>query len=200
MDSQDSASSKVEIATIIDFFKGLQDKICLALEQADGSAHFIEDNWQRKEGGGGRTRVMTNGTIIEQGGVNFSVVSGVIELLQNGHILLFVVVTVFSIILPIMKIRVLYKLLSQKETNNPKTKHYLHLMHEYGRWAMLDVMVVAVLIVTVKLGAIASIEVHFGLFVFGSAVALMMLITNKVVLLTSKSSRLRNDPRSSSDY
>jgi len=76
MDSQDSASSKVEIATIIDFFKGLQDKICLALEQADGSAHFIEDNWQRKEGGGGRTRVMTNGTIIEQGGVNFSVVSG----------------------------------------------------------------------------------------------------------------------------
>jgi coproporphyrinogen III oxidase len=65
-----------DISTVIEFLKTLQDKICDALAQADGSGEFIEDNWKRKEGGGGRTRVMTNGTIIEQGGVNFSVVSG----------------------------------------------------------------------------------------------------------------------------
>ncbi len=65
-----------DISLVITFLKDLQDRICQALEQADGSGQFIEDNWQRKEGGGGRTRVMTNGTIIEQGGVNFSVVSG----------------------------------------------------------------------------------------------------------------------------
>ncbi len=112
---------------------------------------------------------------------SFSVISGVIELLRNGQILLFIIVAGFSIVLPIMKIKVLFKLLSQKAMDNPKIKRYLHLMHEYGRWAMLDVMVVAVLIVTVKLGAIASIKVHFGLFVFGAAVLLIMLITNKVV-------------------
>jgi len=61
----------------------------------------------------------------------------------------------------------------------------MHLMHEYGRWAMLDVMVVAVLIVTVKLGAVASIEVHYGLYVFGTAVLLLMLITKWVVHLTA---------------
>ena len=54
-------------------------------------------------------------------------------------------------------------------------------MHDYGRWAMLDVMVVAMLIVTVKLGAIASIQIHPGLYVFGAAVLLIMLTTQLTV-------------------
>ncbi|MCJ8320076.1 MAG: oxygen-dependent coproporphyrinogen oxidase [Colwellia sp.] len=65
-----------DISQVIEFLEQLQDRICQSLEQADGSGQFIEDKWQRKEGGGGRTRVMTNGTVVEQGGVNFSVVSG----------------------------------------------------------------------------------------------------------------------------
>jgi coproporphyrinogen III oxidase len=68
--------SQVNIATVIEFLKSLQDNICSALEAADGSGQFIEDNWTRDEGGGGRTRVLTNGSVIEQGGVNFSEVSG----------------------------------------------------------------------------------------------------------------------------
>lgn len=77
MNNQTLTNNKVpDISLVIEFLKNLQDQICKALEQADGSGQFIEDNWQRKEGGGGRTRVMTNGKIIEQGGVNFSVVSG----------------------------------------------------------------------------------------------------------------------------
>ena len=68
--------SQVNIETVIEFLKSLQDNICSALEVADGSGQFIEDNWKRAEGGGGRTRVLTSGTVIEQGGVNFSEVSG----------------------------------------------------------------------------------------------------------------------------
>lgn len=68
--------STVNIEVVIEFLKSLQDQICASLEHADGSGKFIEDNWTRAEGGGGRTRVLTNGNIIEQGGVNFSVVSG----------------------------------------------------------------------------------------------------------------------------
>lgn len=116
---------------------------------------------------------------------SFSVVSGAVGLLSDGQYLLFLLVVGFSILLPIMKIVILFKLLSQKVANDPKARRYLQLMHEYGRWAMLDVMVVAVLIVTVKLGAIASIQVHFGLYVFGAAVLLIMLITNQIVRLTS---------------
>ncbi len=68
--------SQVNIETVIEFLKSLQDNICSALETADGSGNFVEDNWTRAEGGGGRTRVLTNGIVIEQGGVNFSEVSG----------------------------------------------------------------------------------------------------------------------------
>ncbi|WNC44096.1 oxygen-dependent coproporphyrinogen oxidase [Thermosynechococcus sp. GLH187] len=58
------------------FLKDLQDQICQALEAADGGAQFQEDSWQRPEGGGGRSRVMKNGQLLEQGGVNFSEVWG----------------------------------------------------------------------------------------------------------------------------
>ncbi|MFW1677403.1 oxygen-dependent coproporphyrinogen oxidase [Pontibacter sp. JAM-7] len=54
----------------------LQDRICQSLEQADGKAQFMEDAWQREAGGGGRTRVLTNGAVVEKGGVNFSHVFG----------------------------------------------------------------------------------------------------------------------------
>jgi paraquat-inducible protein A len=49
---------------------------------------------------------------------------------------------------------------------------------------MLDVMVVAILIVTVKLGAIASIEVHSGVYIFGLAVLLIMFLTRQAVRMT----------------
>ena len=68
--------STININVVIEFLKSLQDQICSELELADGGGKFVEDNWKRAEGGGGRTRVLTNGNVIEQGGVNFSVVSG----------------------------------------------------------------------------------------------------------------------------
>ena len=66
----------VEKGTIELFFQQLQDRICSGLEKADGKAKFIEDNWERPEGGGGRTRVIQNGAVIEKGGVNYSSVFG----------------------------------------------------------------------------------------------------------------------------
>ncbi len=54
----------------------LQDEICAGLEELDGHALFQENNWTRPKGGGGRTRVIREGRIFEQGGVNFSEVYG----------------------------------------------------------------------------------------------------------------------------
>lgn len=61
---------------ISQYFNSLQDSICTSLEQADGKARFIEDKWERPGGGGGRSRVMNEGAVIEKGGVNFSAVYG----------------------------------------------------------------------------------------------------------------------------
>lgn len=116
---------------------------------------------------------------------SFSVLSGVVELFRNGQFLLFLVVTGFSIVMPLLKIGVLFALMSGKVQHSDNIGRYLHLMHEYGRWAMLDVLVVAILIVAVKLGAIVSVEIHYGLFLFGAAVLLIMLVTQRVVRLTN---------------
>lgn len=62
--------------TVTNYFKGLQDQICFALEQEDGAGTFKEDLWSRPEGGGGRTRIIQEGAVIEKGGVNFSAVEG----------------------------------------------------------------------------------------------------------------------------
>lgn len=58
------------------FMQSIQDEICQGLEALDGVGKFQEDSWQRPEGGGGRSRVMTDGALFEQGGVNFSEVWG----------------------------------------------------------------------------------------------------------------------------
>ncbi len=55
---------------------GLQDSICAGLASLDGGADFEEQSWERPEGGGGRSRVMKDGRVFEQGGVNFSEVEG----------------------------------------------------------------------------------------------------------------------------
>lgn len=61
---------------ITEWLKGLQDDICQAIQTADGKAQFKEEAWIREEGGGGRSRVMENGNVIEKGGVMFSAVHG----------------------------------------------------------------------------------------------------------------------------
>lgn len=58
------------------YIQTLQDQICEALEASDGVGKFVEDKWSRDGGGGGRTRVIDEGAVIEKGGVNISAVHG----------------------------------------------------------------------------------------------------------------------------
>jgi len=68
--------SEVSLQAVKDYLLDLQDRICDALGAEDGSATFREDSWEREQGGGGRSRVLENGAVIEKGGVNFSHVFG----------------------------------------------------------------------------------------------------------------------------
>jgi coproporphyrinogen III oxidase len=72
-------SSPLEVRGLwINYIHTLQNHICQALELADGKAVFVEDAWERPEGGGGKTRVIANGNVFEKGGVNTSVVEGLV--------------------------------------------------------------------------------------------------------------------------
>lgn len=61
---------------VVAAYQNIQDTICEGLEQTDGKGRFEEELWSRDGGGGGRTRILQNGNVIEKGGVNFSAVHG----------------------------------------------------------------------------------------------------------------------------
>ncbi len=72
-----------DFALVRDYLTGLQDRICAAIEQADGQARFVEDAWQRDPSdtsthlrGGGHTRILRDGAVFEQAGIGYSDVSG----------------------------------------------------------------------------------------------------------------------------
>ena len=60
----------------LDYFRGLQDRLCEAVEACDGAGKFIEDAWQRPGGGGGRSRILSEGGVFEKAGIGFSEVFG----------------------------------------------------------------------------------------------------------------------------
>jgi coproporphyrinogen III oxidase len=68
--------SAIDADAVLAYLRGLQDRICSALEAADGAAKFASDKWERAEGGGGESRVLRGGAVFEQAGVNFSHVMG----------------------------------------------------------------------------------------------------------------------------
>jgi coproporphyrinogen III oxidase len=74
MADMSTAESQVEL--VREYLLSLQDNICKAFEQLDGSGRFREDSWTRDEGGGGRSRVMEDGAVFEKAGINFSHVFG----------------------------------------------------------------------------------------------------------------------------
>lgn len=111
---------------------------------------------------------------------SFSLVSGVWQLAVEGQYLLFALISCFSILLPILKLLVLLRLTGAAIHHDSRLPRYLRLMHSYGRWSMLDVFVVAVMVVAVKLGAVAEVQVHYGLYAFAGAILLTLYLTSRI--------------------
>ncbi|MFL6192818.1 MAG: oxygen-dependent coproporphyrinogen oxidase [Thermoanaerobaculia bacterium] len=68
--------ASIDISAVRQYLLGLQDRLCAAVEAEDGSARFLEERWERPDGGGGRSRVLADGAVFEQAGVGFSDVFG----------------------------------------------------------------------------------------------------------------------------
>ena len=71
-----SQPQKPDTQAVKAYLLDLQDRICSGIEAEDGGKTFQQDQWEREEGGGGRTRVLTDGQVFEQAGINFSHVYG----------------------------------------------------------------------------------------------------------------------------
>jgi len=101
---------------------------------------------------------------------------GVVELWKSGTIGIAVVVLLCSIIIPLAKILGLFYLCSTWRIHSPKqNSKLLRLIEIIGRWSMLDVFLVAILVAIVKLGSIASVNPGLGLVAFTAVVVLTMI-------------------------
>ena len=105
-----------------------------------------------------------------------SIIAGTISLLQDGHLFVGMIVLVFSLIVPPLKLAALLLLSLGGEFAHRKHRaSTYHMVELLGRWGMLDVMVVAILVAYVKLGDTVSVSPGPGLIAFAASVVLSLI-------------------------
>lgn len=107
----------------------------------------------------------------------FSVMSGIWHLYLEGDYPLFVILGLFTVVLPIVKLALLFYAWNRPRTAHRASVRWLDML---GKWSMLDVFVVAVLIAAVKLRPMATMELHYGLYLFAASVVMMMIASSVV--------------------
>jgi paraquat-inducible protein A len=115
-----------------------------------------------------------------------SLVSGLGELWIKQYFLLFAIIFSFSIVLPMTKLLTLAWLWHAPFVSADQHDRRLHILELIGKWSMLDVFVVALLVVSLKLATVARVEIRYGLYAFVAAVLLTMLITAYVRKLSNR--------------
>jgi paraquat-inducible protein A len=115
----------------------------------------------------------------------YSVITGARGLWEQGQYALAIILFFFSIVFPLCKLAVLAFVWFIRLAE-PKRKTVLHWLGILGKWSMLDVFVVAILIVLVKIGPLAKVEAQRGLYWFAGAILLSMITSMYVESLAGK--------------
>ena len=95
-----------------------------------------------------------------------SVVGGIITLFQEGEYFLFLVLTLFTLVFPCVKLGLLAIIWLEREHNLTRVQRLHRWVEHLGKWSMLDVFVVAILIVAMKSAAVADLQIGPGLYLF----------------------------------
>jgi paraquat-inducible protein A len=117
----------------------------------------------------------------------FSLYSGLQDLWLQGEHFLFIFLFMFSILTPLVKIFGLALVANSSEGYQLRHKRFLQILAIWGKWSMLDVFVVALLFVAVKLGALANVTVHYGLYLFAASVLLVHVLSLYLYLDSKRS-------------
>lgn len=104
-----------------------------------------------------------------------SVVSGIITLFHEGEYFLFAVLTLFTLVFPCAKLGLLGLIWLERDHDLARTRRLHRWVENAGRWSMLDVFVVAILIVAMKSAAVAEIHIGIGLYLFTLSVVATQL-------------------------
>jgi paraquat-inducible protein A len=107
----------------------------------------------------------------------FSIISGIINLWNGKYYFISFIILFFSVIFPIVKLVTLFAIWFVKLRGNQR-KRLLRGLSFLGKWSMLDVFVTAIIVVSIKLGVLASAKVEIGIYYFGTSILLAMFVTN----------------------
>ena len=116
----------------------------------------------------------------------FSVFSGVQALYSEKQYLLFIIILLFSIVIPILKLIMLVVNWNFPVNNKHFRAKLLIFSNQIARWSMLDVFAVALFVVMMKIDLIAKVETHQGLIIFTGAVLSLMILTTYINRTLSK--------------
>jgi len=107
----------------------------------------------------------------------FSLYSSLETLWFKREQFLFGFLLLFSVLTPLVKMIGLALVANSGQGYQAQHRRFLHVLEIWGKWSMLDVFVVALLFVSVKLGALANITIHYGLYLFAASVVLVQLLS-----------------------
>jgi paraquat-inducible protein A len=116
-----------------------------------------------------------------------SVVGGIFTLFKEGEYFLFAVLTLFTLVFPCVKLGLLAIVWLEREHDLAKVRKLHGWVESLGKWSMLDVFVVAILIVAMKSAAVANIHIGLGLYLFTFSVIATQLASAWVAGLLKRS-------------
>ncbi len=114
-----------------------------------------------------------------------SLMSALSELWLQKQFALFAIIAVFSVLFPLVKIGLLLYLQFSTRLSQARHEKLIRGLDLVGKWSMLDVFIVAVMLVAIKLGPLANVTVHYGVYLFSAAIILMMLLSGFVARKSS---------------
>ena len=115
-----------------------------------------------------------------------SILTGAFRLLEGGDVALFVLIVLFTVVLPVGKLIFAWLAWAYLRVDDPRVRRTLGWVEAVGRWSMVDVFVIAILVVVIKLSLISDVEIHAGLYVFILAVILSMVAVRRIAVLAHR--------------
>ena len=115
-----------------------------------------------------------------------SILTGAFRLLESGDYVIFLLIVLFTVVLPVGKLIFAWLAWRHLRMDDPRVHRLLGWIEAVGRWSMLDVFVIAMLVVIIKLSLVSDVEIHAGLYVFVVAVILSMVAVRRIAVLAHR--------------
>ena len=115
-----------------------------------------------------------------------SILESCMILWREGEIFLFAVIALFSIVFPLIKLTLALYLWYRADAASPALQRSLGWIEALGKWSMLDVFVVALIVVAIQVSLITDVTVHAGIYAFTAAVLLSILAVRRITILARR--------------